>query len=203
MSRAKQQQQIKETGIIMQPESVLAILEGRKTQTRRVITPAPIFDDRLQVWQFAPSKKAWSLGDYFDNKNDFPESWLNHCPYGQAGDRLWVRETWAHYQFRTADKPRVVYRADDELHGALWRPSIFLRRKDSRITLEITGVRVERLQDISRADTEAEGLGCDWQPDSNQFATFQRGWDSINTKRGYSWESNPWCWVIEFKKVTP
>ena len=97
----------------------------------------------------------------------------------------------------------VCYAADGGKPFDKWLPSIHMPRRAVRILLEVVSVRVERVQEISRADTEAEGVGNDWQPDSNQFATFQRLWDSINgRKAGCSWEENPWVWVVEFRRMS-
>jgi hypothetical protein len=82
-----------------------------------------------------------------------------------------------------------------------WHPSIHMKRSDSRLALRITDVRVQRVQEITHEDAVAEGVGAAWLPDSNQFATFARLWDSINAKRGYLWESNPWVWAISFERV--
>lgn len=148
-----------------------------------------------------------------------------YCTYGQVGDRLWVRETWAYinnqdidgsenyYEYK-ADKPNAVYPGDwpvEEAKGnseaPKWRPSIFMPRRASRITLEINNVRVERVQEITEDDALTEGV--DWYSIENKNEgigrcqqAFRKLWDSINSKRGYSWESNPWVWVIEFRRVS-
>lgn len=175
----------KERPILFSGEMVRAILEGRKTQTRRVMKPQPF--DLIKSWPANP-KNGQEI----------------HCPYGNASDRLWVRETFAEGgMIRPGDK--VSYAADwgeDARVIRRWKPSIFMPRWASRITLEITNVRVERLQEITAADAKAEGV----EPFLNRDATawragFQVGWDALNAKRGHSWEKNPWVWVIEFKKV--
>jgi len=156
------------------------------------------------------------------------EAWK--CPFGKVGDRLWCKET--HYRFgkwakngftktgkqawtfdavgkevKYLDKPPVVdlrKRGERDL-GWYKRPSIFMPRWASRITLEITGIRVERVQDISEADAQAEGVSgiATHTPYPRQFRdSFEALWDSINAKRGYPWSSNPWVWVIEFKRLT-
>ena len=136
------------------------------------------------------------------------------CPYGRPGDLLWVRETHG-IQLKLGESPDypkglVVYRADlpedsnfqYEGGGSAWRPSIHMPRWASRITLEITGVRVERVQDISEKDAIAEGAAFRKDEDG-ELDAFNNIWDIINEKRGYSWDNNPWVWVIEFKKVKP
>ena len=175
---------------------VRAILEGRKTQTRRVLRREKLYGP------FA-----------FDDPRI-----ARYCPYGQPGDRLWVRETWLQ------DGPRLVrYRADGpnaspqqwDCPEAVWHPSIHMPRAYSRITLEITDVRVEQVQEVSEADAEAEGVtrelrGPRMYPGTNAArileshqAAFARFWDAINAKRGYGWDTNPWVWVLTFKRAQP
>ncbi len=145
------------------------------------------------------------------------------CPYGQPGDRLWVRETWGSPD---ADHPlvddghnpepgdRVVYRANksdnyqwSNCDTFVWRPSIFMPKWASRILLEVTDVRVERVQEITIDDIEAEGVyriedGQDCGRDTFlNTGNFLDLWDSINAKRGFGWNTNPWVWVVEFKRV--
>jgi hypothetical protein len=169
--------------ILFSGEMVKAILEGRKTQTRRIVK----FNNQLQpndhnVWL---SSNGWQ-------DCDFPIK----CPYGEVGNRLWVRETWATLipLFEGADyslderREAIIYRANGqpELEG----------EEADRITLEVTGVKVKRLQDISEADTKAEGfeLGSEYWYDN-----FKKTWVAINGAG--SWGSNPWVWVVEFKRV--
>ena len=121
-----------------------------------------------------------------------------YCPYGKTGDQLWVRETWrvngnAH-DYARAGKESVFYRADEDWNvDAGWRPSIFMPRWASRITLEVTDVRVERLQNVSHEDGRAEGF--------DSLDGFALLWDRINEKRGYGWHANPWVWAVEFRAV--
>lgn len=217
-------QETKERPILFSSEMVRAILDGRKTQTRRVIRYS-------HLW-------AYGAFSHDDNRGyaelsavptfDPMYSVSKPCPYGQPGDLLWVRETFCLWDATTDDyegdlhrgklpvpnernihswKKRVQYRAstecDDESYG--WRPSIHMPRWASRITLQVTGVRVERVQDISEADAVAEGMevvpiGTATWTNRQSFSIL---WDKINAKRGHSWESNPWVWVIEFKQVQP
>jgi hypothetical protein len=144
-----------------------------------------------------------------------------HCPYGEPGDRLWVRETWWHY--RSNEIEMVSFpgwtgtRIDDRTHWetrnvsfdpsahAIWkkRPSIHMPRWASRLTLEITGVRVERVQTISEEDAIAEGCFDEKEHDGSLPSQIYRQlWDALNAKRGYSWESNPFVWVLSFRQVT-
>jgi len=182
---------MKEHPIIFNTETVKAILDGRKTQTRRVIKPQPLLEYKGLKMQFH-----------------------RKCPYGQVGDRLWVRETWAVAPTLNTTKPSdllkkydiipITYRATypNESHY-MWRPSIFMPRWASRITLEIIGVRVEQLQEITDEDALAEGVYGDETPydQATPSMCFEALWDSLNAKRGYGWDKNPWVWVLEFKKV--
>lgn len=217
-----------ERPILFSTPMVKAILEGRKTQTRRVVTPRP--DNGPEDWDNAtelecglywptvidkdgesqPADKqifgAWNCGG---------DAW--RFPYGQVGDRLWVRETfYVQPDIYTAHTPSPIhYKTDGHtecLEDYIIKPSIFMPRWASRILLEITAIRVERVQDISGEDCEAEGIQSDIDADDWDFATqaikemelqraYARLWNSINAKRGYSWESNPWVWAIEFKKL--
>ena len=200
----------KERPILFSGPMVRAILEGRKTQTRRVIRNP----GRLDGLMLAGEEPDW-------------------CPYGGKGDRLWVRETWQEFDRRetmlsvgygfhpTGDvmEAGVGYRADIDECGQVpvagvrrtpkgpWRPSIFMPRWASRITLEVEAVRVERLHDISEGDAKAEGVACAASDavchmGSRYRHGFRHGWDTINGKRG-SWESNPRVWVVTFKRVEP
>lgn len=190
--------------ILFNDEMVRAILEGRKTQTRRVIKPQPE--------QPAP-------GSYFDAYNGGPQwNWwaadnrqhldqIIKCPFGKPGDRLWVRETFADEAGGTRNFPgeHIYYRADGDgvdLQGGCWKPSIHMPRWASRITLEITGVRVERLQEITLGDICKEGLASsiyDFKPVQAGFLAFEELWESIYGPD--SWDANPWVWVIEFKRI--
>lgn len=194
--------------ILFSGSMVRAILDGSKTQTRRIAK-----DIGDECCTERPN------GDLVDT--------VDLCPYGKAGDTLWVRETWATTEqsgVHSADA-ECVYRATDPdwqtLEGWKWKPSIFMRREHSRITLEITNVRVERLQDISSSDAVAEGvasesglLGSDlfglhnWADhlripygDSYARARYAMLWQSINGPG--SWDKNPFVWVVEFRRVRP
>lgn len=188
---------------------------------RRVMQPQP----QGNVSKLIPLSEQMGYSIRYDPPVIAAPGITNHgniikCPYGQPGDRLWVRETFRLQNFScdyghwSAD---ICYRVDESIseHRALfvsenerigWRPSIHMPRWASRITLEVTGVRVERVNDISLADVLKEGIGL--IKDEYGFAdtratldSFQTLWDKINAKRGYSWDSNPWVWVGEFKQV--
>ena len=172
---------------------VRAILEGRKTQTRRVANQklGPLFESSLKH----NGHVALHMMDYDID-----------CPYGAVGERLWVRETW---QEVPDDGGTIVYRATDPdweaTDGWTWRPSIFMCRAYSRMTLEVTDVRVQRLQEIAGEDAVAEG----WPVDQELYPTvnthskardwYKRLWDSLNAKRGFGWATNPWVWCITFR----
>lgn len=186
---------MKERPILMCGEMVRATLEGRKTHTRRAMTNK--YHDiavALDVLDDAETLK-WAA---------------TFCPYGQPGDRLWVKETFHEYAYGDPREPdgikrnQVVYKADEEDWDVKWRPSIFMPRWASRILLEITDIRVERLQDISEDGAIAEGVTPDpiVYGDCCYTDAFIRIIKSLNDKRpGCSWDDNPWIWVIEFKKV--
>ena len=177
-----------EKPILFNGEMVRAILGGRKTQTRRVVKDQGRVPTVLQ-----------SDGNRLLPKH-VPDWFTDYCPYGGHGDRLWVREThWRAEGEGTGGKVRFLqYKAtspDDPPLGDRWRPSIHMPRWASRITLEVTGVRVERVQDISNEDVHAEGFA----PWGDKYLSFADLWDSINANRGYGWDANPWVWVVEFK----
>lgn len=196
---------MKERPLLFSSAMVHAILEGRKTQTRRIVK----LTDSGRV-KGVGSPKNWHIDDH---------DVVNACPYGIPGDRLWVKETFAHWS------PKIIkYRADGECSDGdrrehytpgKWRPSIFMPRWASRILLEITNVRVELLQDITEDGALAEGIekltgqfdGCYAAGQSLSGTTarecFQRLWNYINAANGFGWEANPWVWVVEFKKIKP
>ncbi len=224
---------MKERGMIFNGEMVRAILEGRKTQTRRMLSPL----------QLKMIDVAASIGECYQlesvhqhaNSQSYYREW---CPFGAVGDRLWVRETWGDVNLEGI--PAIAYRADGDVYSPMddesfldkdgafkyddprvakycfaawysdlisgtegnWRPAIHMPRWASRITLEITDVRVERLQGISEADAKAEGIipaagGVEqgWQHRFN----FRELWIGIYGEE--SWQHSPWVWVIEFKRV--
>lgn len=190
---------MKERPILFSTPMVQAILEGRKTQTRRVVKQKHLpFVENL-------------LGGFLNGKwNQRP------LPYGKKGDHLWVRET-----FTKIEPNILLYRADEMFDGMeagdfgwSWKPSIFMPRAASRITLEVTNVRVERLQDISEADAVAEGIeklgnillwtykNYSDAPKNRQLSaveSYQTLWESINGAG--SWNLNPWVWVVEFRRI--
>lgn len=210
---------MKQRPILFSGPMVRAILEGRKTQTRRVITPQPItIPESLSGNLICEESLIWPTGKQQPipggNKPPFGPNlkiWINieTCnPFGRPGDRLWVKET---FWIDEDDQPVCFYAATDARSDIKLKPSIFMPRELSRITLEITGVRVERLQEITYKDCEAEGLthvgraawtcpGWDGDPFPEGYRGYQWLWDSINGKK-HPWKNNPWVWVIEFKRI--
>ncbi|HIE6477031.1 TPA: hypothetical protein ACXM66_000290 [Serratia marcescens] len=230
---------MKERPVIFNSEMVRAILDGRKTQTRRVMKVQPKPSETRPGDFWFSSKKLESMvhvSDFTPGNSPIADCHLffqeHCCPFGQAGDRLWVRETfaafdadWKHpgkpHDLKDGPWPNIVYPASvAKIPDGTCRPSIHMPRWASRITLEITAVRVERLNDISVDDAKAEGVRalennfgsgpayCDYLlPNLDDTAewynrasdSFKSLWKSIYGAE--SWRANPWVWVIEFKHV--
>ncbi|EAA2080533.1 hypothetical protein A4K62_16380 [Salmonella enterica subsp. enterica serovar Stanley] len=199
---------MKERGMIFNAEMVNAILSGRKTQTRR-----PIKWKQTRFTEIA-ERDDGSLWPWAEDCERGGDIWFT-CPFGEVGDRIWVRETFRVHS-RATDVATLVYRASvrnswtEQTHRVpvavcnkpatpeKWTPSIHMPRWSSRITLEITDVRVERLNSITESDAEAEGV-TDTGFGDLLVDGFRYLWKSIY---GYdSWQANPWVWVIEFKRV--
>ncbi|CAM7402895.1 hypothetical protein [Klebsiella pneumoniae] len=201
---------MKERGMIFNGEMVRAILDGRKTQTRRIMAPQPADDIERGIFP-NPEVIGWKSS----LRHKHGSTTAHFCHYGKPGDRIWVRETWNKYG------GLLTYRADhdwiDDMRKetvctAKWVPSIHMPRWASRILLEITDVRVERLNAISEEDARAEGIidggclncgepepcGCA-NPEPDAADAFAYLWQSIYGQE--SWNANPWVWVIEFKRV--
>lgn len=195
---------MKERPILFSGAMVRAILEGRKSQTRRVIRKP----ERLNGLMHSGEEADW-------------------CPYGRPGDRLWARENWrnwedehggTHFKFAAdgkswlvgcsndvdellAEDPGTGYAIEKDTPETKWRPSIFMPRWASRITLEVTDVRVERIQEISAVDVVAEGYSGHGGDNSRARTEFMMSWNKLNGKRGFGWDVNPWVWVVSFKRV--
>jgi hypothetical protein len=231
---------MKERPILFSAPMVRAVLSGAKTQTRRPVTARGWDPQELPfVGQVDHGAKV-GLNAYFKSGVD---GFGVACPYGRVGDRLWVREAWSPDHIHVYPCWTYVYRADSQFdhvntkehlsecryeregvkhfeclacESFKWRPSIHMPRQASRILLEVTSVRVERLQKISEADAIAEGISGphdvgytayrvpeDSKPRySSAAGAFEALWDSINSKRA-PWASNPWVWVIGFKRISP
>ena len=200
--------QVKERPILFSAPMVRTILENRKTVTRRALKMPHGFWETSATGELMPIPA--------------------NCPYGKPGEQLWVRETWYcdHFEVmrgpylkpddldvgEALDDGTLVYAADGltpyEADQPIWKPSIHMPRWASRILLEITEVRVERLQDISRADIRAEGLQCPPELASDDVSPNYRdwypaAWRELRESTGGNWDANPWVWVVEFKRVTP
>ncbi|TKU73278.1 hypothetical protein FDX14_12745 [Citrobacter sp. wls710] len=242
---------MKERGMIFNSEMVRAILDGRKTQTRRIMAIQPEHSD-LGLRRVIDYKNGRDNGKYFWSQSGAcglkMRSKVFGCPYGEVGDRIWVRETWGvvsheldedgRIQPWTPDRPataihempfgngyysgHAIYAADGEFTWgdddgyedgrSCWKPSIHMPREASRILLEITGVRVEKLNAISEEDARAEGIidggclncgepepcGCA-NPEPDATDAFAYLWQSIYGQE--NWNANQWVWVIEFKVV--
>ncbi len=214
---------MKERGMIFNSEMVRAILDGRKTQTRRIMKEQPVLNGNF----YEVFGSAWSKG-----MTSIPavpgHSLSTRCPFGAVGDRIWVRETfcpvddtqyggekWVDYRATPryeASHPAGWDSAPNDAEALKWRPSIHMPRWASRILLEITDVRVERLNAISEEDARAEGIidggclncgepepcGCA-NPEPDATDAFAYLWQSIYGQD--NWNANPWVWVIEFKRV--
>lgn len=230
---------MRERPIIFSAPMVRAILDGRKTQTRRLITPQPSHEQhhewrgkliyegehRLWCWRQHTYDNIWDFGDSSHDRRRMAAC----CPNGTPGDRLWVRESWSHdgpdlNSVRAAHEDASpdlgygpYYRATEVSPDTLrWISPLFMPRWASRITLEITDVRVQQLQEISEEDARAEGCtGRDPEPVAEggtiyawrgrssapcPRAHFLTLWDAINGKR-CPWSSNPWVWAISFRKL--
>jgi hypothetical protein len=220
--------------ILFSTPMVQAILDGRKTMTRRVVKRKG-YDERIHAPQndFAQNfyENLWLFGERWDNRIAPQRSTGARSPY-QPGDILWVRETWyyeEHLHDLTAGEPdlpggryshRYIHRASQPdypvdigvgQHG--WHPSIFMPREAARIFLRVTDVRVERLQEMPYEDIEREGFYVDqvtYTTGDDQMrrdykrslrTSFTRLWDSLNAKRGYGWDKNPFVWVIELERI--
>jgi hypothetical protein len=209
---------MKERGILFSGPLVRAILDGRKTETRRAICPRRPGDYHTTMSDGSHLIEI-DLRAYRDLLLARPVSFRGRCPYGKVGDRLWVRETWAlrhnedahpvnaNGQPCTNKKAVRLYRATgDDVGDGRWVPSIHMPHWASRIDLKVTGVRVERLQDIDEDGAMTEGLAPLIDPDGLCEESAREGfaatWDGIyKGKPGLDWTSNPWVWVVQFERV--
>ncbi|KKL50505.1 hypothetical protein LCGC14_2304830 [marine sediment metagenome] len=234
---------IKERPILFKTESIQAILDDRKSQTRRVVKPQPDYSILKEGVTLEAHKcpvlgpvhlgrREWGLYGTPYKATDVP-CFAYNCPYGKIGDRLWCKETFCIGEIVEVDTsdgyPEDCYvsqcpeensiipkeyclRHDIGIEDVIWKPSIHMFRKDSRIDLEITDIRVERVQDISWEDLLAEGYpqpkkgitkeSIIYPTMTKMLEWFIPLWDSINSKRGYGWNVNPRTWVIVFKVLS-
>jgi hypothetical protein len=195
--------------ILFSTPMVQAILDGRKTQTRRVMKVQPENGEHICGPEIFNPVAVDRYGEEQPGKEIFGvygEDWSFKFPYGMPGDHLWVKETYVVYgsiYYRADGEPSID---DLELYPKWkWKSSRFMPRIFSRIILEIINVRVERIQDISELDAMAEGIYYESYQHIGDLVSdgFQHLWDSINAKRGFGWNVNPLVWVIEFKKISP
>ncbi len=243
---------MKERPILFNTEMVKAVLDGKKYQTRRVVKPQPdtslwkpeaLLKEKEWRQRYCQGphhhieENMWCLYNKDDSNTAMPYVGVK-CPYGQVGDRLWVRETFKPfqphheegiirgYQYK-ADKSfnYIPPLAEDEgclinkIGSGKWKPSIHMPRAACRITLEIVNIKIERVQDITHDDALAEGIehslweySCEPYRNYNEprmapgrncssaRTSFYTLWNSINEKRGFSWNTNPWVWVVELKQ---
>lgn len=212
---------MKERPILFNGPMVKAILDGRKTQTRRIVKPQPQ-TDHVYIMPDGTLPGVFKNG-YTEAKQIGDKIFLScragwmRCPYGMGGDRLWVRETWGLCDTEPKDGPenaQIFYKATDESRRDMryqkWRPSIHMPRWASRINLEITGIGIQRIQDISREDAREEGVTTnpyptktyqDWDDPGVHVVLFSQLWDSVYAGTEGSWDSNPWVWIIEFRRI--
>lgn len=194
-----------EHGVIFSAEEVRATLDGRKSQFRRVLTTPS------EPYYVEEDGRLFAMDEYGEY---FPIEQFRRCPFGQVGDRIFVKETWLQSD-QAFDYGRVFYRATDKDEpGDVWRSSVHMPQWASRLTLEVTGVRVQRVQDITEEDAKAEGMTCRsdlaWDDSvgyedpyavavarGHRYA-FRDAWDSHHKR---PWARNPWVWAVTFKVV--
>ncbi|CDH33775.1 hypothetical protein [Xenorhabdus bovienii] len=207
---------MKETPIIFNADMVRAILDGKKTQTRRIFKQA--VGSSLSVdYEYPWATLSWLYGDG-PGHEVYERTLKMQCPYGKIGDQLWVREAFSDLArmrerfasaigrsvetITTSFEGDIAYRASlgSRADYLKWTPSIHMPRWASRITLEIIDIRVERLQDISEEDAIAEGVSAnEFSPACYAFGSL---WQFIyGVDNPQSWQANPWVWVIEFRRV--
>lgn len=191
---------MRELPILFSGDMVRAILDGRKTMTRRVC--------KLDTANFDYDLKDKDYGPFLQNEYGDSINVKELAPY-QVGDILYVRETWAKVN------GIYIYKADEDATPLKWRPSIHMPKEAARIWLEVTKVRVERLQEITGYEAIAEGIDVTDVPEHTPLYTplyrfneakrrFIRLWDSTIKNQDlplYGWDSNPWVWVISFKRL--
>ena len=184
--------------ILFSTSMVQAILDGRKTQTRRVIK-APVLRNVREPDEVLFDGKICK----FNWHGDDVIGGFEIKPKYQPGDVLWVRETWSR-----DESGEYVYRTnygtteDDSFPPSMfkWRPSIHMPREAARIFLRVTNVRVERVQDITAHDAIREGMESEIPFDT--VDEFKELWNNLNAKRGYGWDTNPWVWVVKFERIS-
>ena len=212
---------MKERPILFNTPMVKAILNGTKTQTRRIVKPQPTVCEDARGGHYWPSNAVQSMVHVEKELQDYDGIWrglIDDCnPFGGVGDRLWVRETFRLYdsdECPHADFPcgcpkngTPLYKASHDCgDGEKWKPSIHMPRKAARLFLEITNIRIERLNDITSEDAKAEGFDYSTHPSAIQMGyaigaktNFRVTWEQIYGQN--EWNKNPWVWVVEFKVI--
>lgn len=208
-------------GMLMKGELVQATIEGRKTQTRRIVKNQHELQLSMDGLVDRRRDGEW-LGAFHPGRGTFSVD----CPYGKVADRIWVRETFYCDDYRYPDGPvgemreLLEYRAGhecrnweqgcpcaDEEGRSHWRSSMLMPWWASRLALEITGLRVERLQEITEVDAKREGFSrcadCTDEDEHGAWSHFREAWDKINGHRvsDFWWDGNPWVWVIGYRKL--
>lgn len=218
-----------EKPIVFSTPMVQAIQQGKKTQTRRVIKPQPpheLSDGYKWVVDVFDGTFCISAESIKDSRDG--SVWETVIPRYQPGDILWVRETWCdygtHYSYKAnypdGYVPKGVYPGEKAPHDMKWRPCIHMPRAAARIFLRVSDVRAERVQEISETDAIAEGVSLidAWEaaaehfvptynnpdnhcPAADYIGAYRSLWDSLNAKRGFGWDVNPWVWVYEYERM--
>ena len=222
----------RERPILFSTPLIPRLLDGSKTQTRRLLKPQPIRGKVVnrEGWHWDPTRYNHHIWHDEEDQNtgDWAKWFLGMCPYGRVGDVLWVREAWCGEVHPATSKLiynddgntyRVLYRADghevykddgdgfvefnkDGTAASPWRPSIHMPRWASRIDLEITEVRVERVNQISHRDALAEGVDYDVSKEGGApVPSFARQWDQLHGPGAF--ERGDWCWVLSFRRIKP
>ncbi len=216
--------QPKERPIIFSGPMVRAIIDGQKTQTRRVLRKQPPVDltGRWSLCVSSTERKSrdkWSYRILDDNGHIYTERGRERCvaqiacPFGLYGDHLWVRETWANLN-KPGIASEIIYRADDgnwnpandapgeyKADGGTWKSPLFMPRWASRLLLEVKEVRIELLQDITLEDSSAEGVRSPFTIPENYRLGFMELWNRFNRSPDLRWSDNPWVWVIGFRVI--
>ena len=226
---------MREHPLLMQGPLVRATLAGLKTQTRRPIKPQP--DDDIVDVEYDAIADLWLGNTQEDNDLGYTSSWAMRCPLGQAGDRLWVRETWrpvmeswrSFVEYGAGGELSTTGHADamtkltkvalrfpggrEDIHSEQWHPSIHMPRWACRLVLPLVSVRVERVQDITEEDAEAEGIR-EWAKTDPKLCALRTAGFAVPSRPKFlfrlcwisiygegSWDANPWVWVAEWKEI--
>lgn len=199
---------MKSRPIIMRADEARAILDNRKTQFRRPVKWPVLSACDGSKRRVYTERDAAEMNERLETRQRHPSH--QFCPHGQPGDQLWVRETWRQFDagiecacyvdcFCRRYHGKPIYRADSDSEDK-WRPSVHMPRWASRITLEIVCVRVERVQEITNEDCWNEGMSDQTNPQLKANRKwFSELWENTHGKE--AWTSNPWVWVVEFRRT--